>query len=223
MLISYIQRLVDQAIKLVLQQRSTTASFRPGLTNQDLFYTQVTDIDAIVPALFAWEESCLRAPSDTQEERASLIISVGTTMMDGLFREALQYRQNHSAVYQPYLQGDQPEPEFVPWTGRYRMTDDRSLWSLKNSAFKTTHTCTHMNIQHTYTCTHMHMHVHAHICTYNTHAHNTHAHTIHTCMYNTHTCTYNTHMHVQHTHMTHVLFFLRLCKLPLGQVEPGAY
>lgn len=112
-------RLVDQAIRLVLQQRpSSGAASRPGLSNQDLFYTQVTDIDAVISALFAYEENRLHMSSDEQEETADLIIGVGTVMVEGVFREALQYRKNHSALYQPYLQGDQPEPEFVPWTGR---------------------------------------------------------------------------------------------------------
>ena len=112
-------RLVDQAIRLVLQQRpSSGAASRPGLSNQDLFYTQVTDVDAVISALFAYEENRLHTSSDAQEESADLIIGVGTVMVEGVFREALQYRKNHSALYQPYLQGDQPEPEFVPWTGR---------------------------------------------------------------------------------------------------------
>eukprot|EP00731_Ephydatia_muelleri_P027834 Em0019g707a len=121
-------QLVDQAIRLVLQQRpSSGAASRPGLSNQDLFYTQVTDIDAVISALFAYEENRLHMSSDEQEETADLIIGVGTVMVEGVFREALQYRKNHSALYQPYLQGDQPEPEFVPWTASTGAGGTRSV------------------------------------------------------------------------------------------------
>ena len=35
-----------------------------------------------------------------------------------MFREALEYRKTHSAMYQSLTICDIPEPEYLPWTGR---------------------------------------------------------------------------------------------------------
>ena len=53
-------RVVDQAVKVCVDQRSSPL-LRPGLTHQDVFYTELVQLGSLLPAILSLLES--RLPS----------------------------------------------------------------------------------------------------------------------------------------------------------------
>ena len=58
---SHLSRVVDQAMKACVSQWASPPSVRPGLTHQDLFYTEVARLDDIIGALLSVVESHLQS------------------------------------------------------------------------------------------------------------------------------------------------------------------
>ena len=109
-------RIVDQAIKLALQQRpSPLSTVHPGPTNQDIFYSNVSSVDDILPALISQQDSMLHALGSPQE-RLQVVLNVAA-IIEAMIHDAIQYRHSQSVSYQPCLSTDSPEVEFIPWTG----------------------------------------------------------------------------------------------------------
>ena len=109
---------MDQAIKIALQQRSTAprgAIPRPGLTHQDVFFTNVSVADDFFPALAVHQETTL--PSMTlPNERVQLVVAVAS-IMEAALQEAVRHRLASGSQYQSCVAATQPDPEYLPWTG----------------------------------------------------------------------------------------------------------
>ena len=108
-------RVVDQAIKLALRQRPSSLHSHPSFTNQDTFYTHVSYLEDIFPALLATEEDLLPSFS-SPNERIQLVLNMAA-ILEAMLHEAVQYRQAKSSLYQSCLTSEVPEPEWLPWTG----------------------------------------------------------------------------------------------------------
>lgn len=106
-------QVVDQAIRQALQQRPGPAP-RPGLTHQDVFYSQVSSIDDIFPALLDHQDSALHG-LELPQERTQLVLGVAA-VMEGMVHDAVQYRVGKAALYQSFVSTEGAEPEFLPWT-----------------------------------------------------------------------------------------------------------
>jgi len=102
-------------IKLALQQRPSSLPSHPGLTNQDVFYTQVSCLEDIFQALVATEEDLLSS-FNLPQERVQLVLSVAA-ILEAMLHEAVQYRQAKSSLYQSCIASETPDPEWLPWTG----------------------------------------------------------------------------------------------------------
>jgi hypothetical protein len=62
---------VDHAIKIALQSRTSSLTFHPTLTKNDLFYTHITQLEDIFPALVRHEEDALNKMELPQQKYVS--------------------------------------------------------------------------------------------------------------------------------------------------------
>jgi nuclear pore complex protein Nup133 len=118
-------QVVDQGMKLCVDQRSGHLLLRPGLSHQDLFYTEVVQLDSLFPPLLSLLTSRLASVSHPKE-RLQLVLSAGVAV-ESMLREAVQYRQSKSHLYSPSVPPDPTSlPPFSPWTASSGSTGVRA-------------------------------------------------------------------------------------------------
>ncbi|XP_019849133.1 PREDICTED: nuclear pore complex protein Nup133-like [Amphimedon queenslandica] len=101
---------VEEAAKIVVQKRSPLSQIRPGLTTQDVFYSQVSLIDEIFPPLI---QACESFSADGDMVGVTRIAFTIKSMLSS----AIQYRISHVDLYT----SSRPirrvyHTEFIPWT-----------------------------------------------------------------------------------------------------------
>nr|XP_027199205.1 nuclear pore complex protein Nup133-like [Dermatophagoides pteronyssinus] len=114
------------AIKKVLEKRKNAGMMKgfeshSHLTNQDLFYREVTKVDELFWQLIEMEETQSQI-EHTYDER--LIISI-TDIMTTVFAEVCRYRQINGVIYQTAVVAD---CDYVPWSSEQRITGVRDVW-----------------------------------------------------------------------------------------------
>lgn len=114
-------QLIDKAIREVLDLRQEAVP-PSGLTPQDVFYRQVSNIDEILTILAELEQEEISS-NVTPRELVSRISTINTVVIS-MLHDACQYRQSKSLVYQPNPRGES-EPEYIPWTAS-TMSKERS-------------------------------------------------------------------------------------------------
>uniref|UniRef100_A0A1X7SS25 Uncharacterized protein n=1 Tax=Amphimedon queenslandica TaxID=400682 RepID=A0A1X7SS25_AMPQE len=101
---------VEEAAKIVVQKRSPLSQIRPGLTTQDVFYSQVSLIDEIFPPLI---QACESFSADGDMVGVTRIAFTIKSMLSS----AIHYRISHIDLYT----SSRPirrvyHTEFIPWT-----------------------------------------------------------------------------------------------------------
>nr|XP_033794585.1 nuclear pore complex protein Nup133 isoform X1 [Geotrypetes seraphini] len=104
--------LVNSAILNALHKRMCPVP--QNLTPADVFFREVSQIDAIFECLIDQEESDLESTSIESVEWAQIVVNVNNILKDTL-QTAIQYRQSKSALYKAD-QHSRKDPEYVPWT-----------------------------------------------------------------------------------------------------------
>ncbi|XP_046910834.2 nuclear pore complex protein Nup133 [Dermatophagoides farinae] len=114
------------AIKKVLDKRKGTGVLKgfdshSHLTNQDLFYREVTKVDELFWQLVEIEETQFQTGHTYDEQ---LIISI-TDIMTSVFAEVCRYRQINGVIYQSAVVAD---CDYVPWSSEQRISGVRDVW-----------------------------------------------------------------------------------------------
>ncbi|XP_003215915.1 nuclear pore complex protein Nup133 isoform X1 [Anolis carolinensis] len=103
---------VNAAIQLALEKRES--DIPPSLTPADVFFREVSQIDAIFECLLEKEKQILEDTSVQSDEWAEIVIYVNNIMKD-MLQAALQDRQSKASSYK-VREPPETEPEYVPWT-----------------------------------------------------------------------------------------------------------
>ena len=74
-----LHRIVEEAVKAVLERRPPLPYLRAGLTAQDIFYSQVANIHEVLPSMLAYQSDCLGVIS-LSADKLELVISLGSIM-----------------------------------------------------------------------------------------------------------------------------------------------
>ncbi|OTF74251.1 nuclear pore complex protein Nup133-like protein, partial [Euroglyphus maynei] len=114
------------AIKKVLEKRKNDGLLKGfdshnHLTNQDLFYREVTKVDELFWQLIEMEETQFQMDHTYDE---ILIISI-TDIMKTVFAEICHYRQTNGINYQSAVVAD---CDYIPWSSEQRITGVRDVW-----------------------------------------------------------------------------------------------
>ncbi|XP_031561013.1 nuclear pore complex protein Nup133-like [Actinia tenebrosa] len=108
------QKIVDMVISVVVKKRGSTAPYK-GLTDQDLFFREVSFIADIFEGFLEYEEEILKTPS-THGTHVETIAGINTLMQE-MLQEAWSYRQENSSLYQVIPNEGDQNPELIFWTG----------------------------------------------------------------------------------------------------------
>ncbi|XP_078352494.1 nuclear pore complex protein Nup133-like isoform X2 [Oculina patagonica] len=118
------QEVVDESIKLVMKKRQLTSQAR-GLTEQDLFFREVSVIADIFECLLSYEEYVFRKQKSSVTHLQT-VLAVNTIVQE-MLQEAWHYRQTNFTVYQPSDTSIEFNTELVPWTATTGPSGVRSL------------------------------------------------------------------------------------------------
>ena len=69
--------MVEDVVKVVLERRPPLPLLRPGLTAQDIYYSQVAGIEDVLPSLLDYQASCL-GDMESPAERLGMAVAVGS-------------------------------------------------------------------------------------------------------------------------------------------------
>ncbi|KAH0622484.1 hypothetical protein JD844_024835 [Phrynosoma platyrhinos] len=104
--------LVNAAIQLALEKRAS--DIPSSLTPADVFFREVSQIDAIFECLLEKEKQILEDTSVQSDEWAEIVINVNNIMKD-MLQAAIQDHQSKASLYK-IREPPEMEPEYVPWT-----------------------------------------------------------------------------------------------------------
>lgn len=107
------QGVLDGTIGLVMKKRRVRSQIE-GLTEQDLFFREVSRISDIFECLLEYEEQLIVKQRSTSSQPQT-IAAVNTVLKEMLY-EAWQYRQDNFEAYQPSNTSTEMNFEHVPWT-----------------------------------------------------------------------------------------------------------
>lgn len=107
------QGVVDGTIGLVMKKRRLRSQIE-GLTEQDVFFREVSRISDIFTCLLEYEEQLILKQKSSSSQPQT-IAAVNTVLKEMLF-EAWQYRQDQFETYQPSNPLTDMNFEHVPWT-----------------------------------------------------------------------------------------------------------
>jgi nuclear pore complex protein Nup133 len=105
-------RYVDDVIKKVVQGRVDSTHIRPGLSAQDIFYSELTNIDEIFQGLVDYLNATTIEPN---VDNLLMIIDIAS-VIKLMLGEALHYRNMHEKIYVGCNASHGEEPEYLPWT-----------------------------------------------------------------------------------------------------------
>lgn len=109
------QEVLDGSIQLAIKKRQIKSQIR-GLTEQDLFFREVSKISDIFECLLDYEEGVLAKQNPSSSSALLQTILAVNTIMRGMLQEAWHYRQTNSMMYQPSSSLGELDVELVPWT-----------------------------------------------------------------------------------------------------------
>ncbi|XP_029450044.1 nuclear pore complex protein Nup133 [Rhinatrema bivittatum] len=109
---SKLPMLVNAAILIALNKRMCLMPL--NLTPADVFFREVSQIDAIFECLIDKEESDLESTPIDSMEWAQIVVNVNNILKD-MLQVAIQYCQTKNALYSAD-ECAKREPEYVPWT-----------------------------------------------------------------------------------------------------------
>ncbi|XP_075387887.1 nuclear pore complex protein Nup133 isoform X1 [Tenrec ecaudatus] len=110
---SRVSELVNAAILMALNKREREVP--SNLTPADVFFREVSQVDAICECLLEHEEQVLKETSLESVEWAEVVINVNNILKD-MLQAASHYRHNRSSLYKRLEDPLEKEPEHVPWT-----------------------------------------------------------------------------------------------------------
>ncbi|XP_054843519.1 nuclear pore complex protein Nup133 [Eublepharis macularius] len=103
---------VNAAIQIALNRRES--DIPPSLTPADVFFREVSQIDAIFECLLEEEEQVLKETPVDSVECAEMVINVNNIIKD-MLQAASHERQSKASLYK-MREPQEAEPEYVPWT-----------------------------------------------------------------------------------------------------------
>ncbi|XP_042302014.1 nuclear pore complex protein Nup133 isoform X2 [Sceloporus undulatus] len=103
---------VNAAVQLVLEKRES--DIPSSLTPADVFFREVSQIDAIFECLLEKEKQILEDTSVQSDEWAEIVINVNNIMKD-MLQAAIHDRQSKASLYK-IREPTEMEPEYIPWT-----------------------------------------------------------------------------------------------------------
>jgi nuclear pore complex protein Nup133 len=105
--------LIDAVVAKVLEKRKATPPM-PHLTNQDIFYREVSKIDEFLQVLVEHVNEKISSENDT-DELVSLLSSANTIIYS-MLSSAVTYRTSNGILYAPNQGEEDPLVEVSPWT-----------------------------------------------------------------------------------------------------------
>ncbi|XP_028398502.1 nuclear pore complex protein Nup133-like [Dendronephthya gigantea] len=117
------QELMDGAIELVMKRRDQDSAPK-GLTQQDLFYREVSRISDVISGLLEFEKYKL-SQQPTKQDYQEIIMAVNS-ILENTLQEAWQYRQANEQHYTS-SRDDEIFVEFLPWTASTGPDGTRTL------------------------------------------------------------------------------------------------
>jgi nuclear pore complex protein Nup133 len=125
-------RVVDTVVSRLVRARNSAAAVAGGLTEQDVFYREVSRFDDVIVALID-VESELRSHSLAISEQVGIVQSVNAVIM-GIVGAVNQYRLENEAEMLPLSHLTGPNVEYIPWfcpieeqTGRFVLLKQHAL------------------------------------------------------------------------------------------------
>ncbi|KAJ9592509.1 hypothetical protein L9F63_015826, partial [Diploptera punctata] len=117
---------IEAGIKYVIAERDEKPS--GGLTNQDLFYREVTKVHQLIQVLTKRMEDCVH--SDRRPQEIATMIEEANTVILAVLQEVIQFRQQKAEVFCPSCTLSSRISEYLPWTaasGKGGLRDALSL------------------------------------------------------------------------------------------------
>jgi len=106
--------LIDAVVAKVLEQKRRVVAPMPHLTNQDLFYREVSKVEDFLYTLVEHVEAMVSAETDA-DEVVSLLSSTNTVVYS-MMSSAVTYRTSNGILYAPSQGDEDPAVEVKPWT-----------------------------------------------------------------------------------------------------------